>query len=151
MSTRAKRIFYFDDEPEDLRDYIEILRAEYEVIVGASRDLVEQPRRQPIELVIVDLMIYHFSFEGRNEVQNISYPGISWKRTGVEFLRRLRAGNYERFGFPAAVPVIVATVRVDSSIREEVEELNVEAYLEKPFTIDELEETVNAVFINYVA
>jgi CheY-like chemotaxis protein len=149
VTTEKKRIFYFEDEPELLRAYFEVLREKYEVIVGASKELVEQSRRQPVDLVIVDLMIHKFTFdEEGNEVQNIHYADVNWQRTGVEFLRRVRVGDYEDFGFSAAVPAIVATAKVDNPIRDEVEALGVKAYLEKPFSVDELKEAVDAALIS---
>jgi CheY-like chemotaxis protein len=149
MTTEKKRIFYFEDEPELLRSYFKILREKYEVIVGASKELIEQPRQQPIDLVIVDLMIHPASFdEKEDKVQNIGYADASWQRTGVKFLRLVRAGDYEDFGFPATVPAIAATAMVDNPTRDEVVELGVKAYLEKPFSVDELEEAVGAALIS---
>jgi CheY-like chemotaxis protein len=149
MTTEKKMIFYFEDEPGLLRAYFKVLREKYEVIVGASKELIEQPRPQPVDLVIVDLMIHEFTFdEEGKEVQNISYEDVAWQRTGVGFLRRVRAGEYEAFGFPAAVPVIAATAMADNSTQDEVEALGVQAYLEKPFFVDELEEAVEAALIS---
>lgn len=146
MATGGKTIFYFEDEPELLRDYFKVLRTKYGVIVSASQEVIEQLRQQPIDLVVIDLMIHYSSFdEAEKEVENIHYPDVGWQRTGVEFLRRIRAGDYREFGFPATAPVIAATARVDDSTREEVELLDVKAYLEKPFSVDELEEAIKVI------
>jgi CheY-like chemotaxis protein len=146
MAIGEKMIFYFEDEPELLRDYFKVLRTKYKVVVGASREVIEHPPQRPVDLIIVDLMIHYSSFdEAEKEVENISYPGVGWQQTGVEFLRRVRAGNYEEFGFPATIPVIVATAKVDESTYEEVELLGVKAYLEKPFSVDALEELVETI------
>jgi DNA-binding NarL/FixJ family response regulator len=146
MATGEKTIFYFEDEPKLLRDYFRVLRTKYEVIVSARQKVIEQSRQRPLDLVIVDLMIHHWSFdEAGEEVENISYPGVGWQRTGVEFLKRVRAGNYEEFGFPAAILVIVATAEVDESTYEEVEQFDVKTYLEKPFSVDALEESIKTI------
>jgi CheY-like chemotaxis protein len=149
MTTEKKRIFYFEDEPELLCAYLKVLREKYEVIVGASKELIEQPRPQPVDLVIVDLMIHGFGCDEKgNEVQNIYYAGVNWQQTSVEFLRRVRAGDYEDFGFPATVPAIVATAMIDNLTRDEVEKLGVKAWLEKPFSVDELEEVIDGGIIS---
>jgi CheY-like chemotaxis protein len=146
MTAGKKTIFYFEDEPKLLRDYFKVLRTKYEVIVSAKQAVIEQPRQHPLDLIIIDLMIHHWSFdEAEQEVENISYLGVGWQRTGIEFLRRVRASNYEEFGFPATIPVIVATAAVDESTHEEVEQLNVKVYLEKPFSVDQLEEVVETI------
>ena len=147
MTTGKKTIFYFEDEPELLRDHFKVLRAKHEVIISATRADIEKKRRQPVDLLIVDLMIHHSSFdEAGKEVQNVRYPNVEWQQTGVEFLRRVRAGDYEKFGFSADIPVIAATAIVDASTREEVvEQLDAKAYLEKPFSVDKLEEAIEAI------
>jgi CheY-like chemotaxis protein len=147
MTTGKKTIFYFEDEPELLSDYFRVLREKHEVIVSANRAVIEQSRQQPIDLLIVDLMIHRSSFdEARKEVQNVRYTGVEWQQTGVEFLRRVRTGDYEEFGFPATIPIIAATAMVDASTREEVvEQLDARAYLEKPFSVDELEKAIEAI------
>jgi DNA-binding NarL/FixJ family response regulator len=143
-----KTIFYFEDEPELLRDCMKVLRTKYEVIVSAEESVIKQPRQRPVDLIIVDLMIHRFGFNEEGiEVQNITYPNVEWQRTGVEFLKQVRAGNYEVFGFPATVPFIVATALVDSSTREEVEKFDIKDYFEKPFTIQKLEEAVESALI----
>jgi len=143
MPTQKKRILYLEDDPESVRDYYAILREKYEVIIGAHRDLLEKTRTQPVDLVIVDLMIHHYSSNAEDRLApSISFQGINWQRTGVEFIRRLRAGEYEIFGLPATVPVIVATAVVDYAVQEQVLALGVEAYKEKPFTLDEFDKAV---------
>ncbi len=138
-----KSIFYFEDGPISLLDHCDALRIKYYVAIGAHRELLEKPRRQPVDLVIVDLMIHPFGFDEKGvERKNISFEGVHWQRTGLEFIKQLRAGKYKEFGLPAMVPVIVATARTSYPSQEEIEELDVETYLEKPFTIDELEKAV---------
>lgn len=145
MNTK-KSIFYFEDEPELLRDYFRILRMKYNVIVGASQELIEQERLQPMGLLVVDLLIHHSGFdESEKEVMNITYPDVKWQRTGLEFLKRVRAGDYERFGFPALIPVVAATAVIDSSTREEIEGLGIKKYLEKPFSVDKLEKAIDSI------
>jgi CheY-like chemotaxis protein len=142
----VKSILYFEDDPQSLRDYCSVLRSKYKVVIGADRHLIEQHRQHPVDLVIIDLLIHHHSLdEEENPVENVRFPQVNWKRTGVEFLRRLRAGDYEEFGLSAAVPVVIATAAVDYSVQHDVMQLGPNAYLEKPFTIDQLEEAIDAV------
>ncbi len=146
MMAEKKTIIYFEDEPELLSAHLEALREKYEVVVSASQDLIEQARPRPVDLIIVDLMIHLQGFNATGtQVENIHYQGVKWQKTGVEFLRRLRAGDYQALGLPAATPVIAATAMVDESTRREVERLGVNAYLEKPFSMDQLEAAVDAI------
>lgn len=135
-----KRIFWFEDDAHSLSDYYEKLSQEYYVSIGAHRDLIEQKRDYSFDLVLLDLMIHKSSFEYKSnkEVKNISYDETHWSIIGVEFLKRLRKGEYESYGFPHDIPVIAATALVDSDIQETVEHMDVNDFLVKPFTIDKL-------------
>lgn len=139
-----KNIFCFEDDPYILESHVQALRKKYNVEIGASIELVEKQDREPIDLVIVDLMIHS---EGLNPEkdrvkQNIHYDGIPWKKVGVEFLRRIKAGDYTSCGFFKHTPIIVATGTGDFSTKVEVEKIGVSDYLEKPFTIDMLDVAV---------
>ncbi len=137
-------IFYFDDDPEEMVDHVKILRKNYNVDIGAHRDLVEKQRNKSVDLVIVDLMIHleSFDLETGREVENINYPHVSWTRTGLEFLRRLRDGEYEWYGFPDDVPVIVASAVIDYPAEELTKKMGISCFLEKPFRISELEAAI---------
>ena len=139
-----KRIFWFEDDAHSLIDYCEKLSQEYNISIGAHKDLIEKKRDDSFELVVLDLMIHEFSFEYKSnkEVKNIRFDGVHWSIIGVEFLKRLRKGEYELYGFPKNIPVIAATAIVDSPIKESVENMDVDDFLLKPFTIDRLKSSI---------
>ncbi len=145
---KEKTIFYFEDDPYGLKDHVEILRENYEVSIGAHKNLVEQPREKAVDLVIVDLMIHleSYDLETDMEVENIKYPDVPWIRTGLKFIQRLRKGDYEDYGFPKDVYVIIATAVVDHTAKEDSKKYDISEILEKPFKIDELETAVKKIF-----
>jgi CheY-like chemotaxis protein len=143
-SKLKKKIFWFEDDPYTFKDFYEKLNKEYEVNIGAGKYLIEKKRDFQFDLILLDLMIHKHSFkdDSNEQVENITFEedGVRthWTDIGVEFLRRLREGEYEIYGFPKGIPVIAATARIDSSIREIVEKLGVNKFLVKPFTMDKL-------------
>ena len=147
-SLQKKSIFWFEDDAHSLTIYIEELRKKYELRIGAHLELIKQTPPRPFDLLLLDLMIHNISldFEEFKEVYNINYKDIHWTQTGVEFLRLLRKGKYESYGFSSSIPVIVATALVDNSIKENVGELGVNDFLIKPYTLDKLEASINKIF-----
>ncbi len=146
MEVQRKRILYIEDDPESILDLARILSEKHELQIGAHWELIRERRDQPFDLLILDIMIHPQSYDldGRI-VTNIRFPGVSWTRIGLEFLRRLRQDAYVHFGIPSDIPVIVASAIVDYEVqREIINELGVDpdVYLEKPFTKDTLEKAV---------
>lgn len=135
-------IFYFEDDSDSLGDFYAALEqtGDVKVEIGAHRDLIERSRERPLDLLIVDFMIHHHSFDIQTgeEVENIFFEGVEWRRTGLEFLQRVRAGRYTHFGFPSYIPAIVATAVVNYPARKLAIEQGISGFLVKPFTIDEL-------------
>jgi CheY-like chemotaxis protein len=149
MTVQRKRIiFYFEDDVDCTQDIISVFNesAEYEVLRAAHWPMIKVQRDIPFDLVIIDLMIHLFSLdESGQEVENISYEDIPWQRTGVEFLRRIRQGEYEKYGFAKDVKVIVASAVVDQKAKQDTKDLKRSGYIEKPFTIEELQEVIRKV------
>ena len=147
MTERERRILYIEEDLDSLSDCFEMLREKYRLEVGADWDLIKQPREEPFDLLILDIMIHTDSRDSENKiVESIRFPGVKWRQTGLEFLRRLRKGDYTSFGLPPDTPVVVASAVVDHLVKEEIiNDLGVdrEAYLEKPFTMDALEAAVD--------
>lgn len=139
-SFQKKSIFWFEDDPESLQDYISELRKKYELSVGARWENILKPREYPFDLVLLDLMIHHKSsdYKSGEADTNISYAGIHWTQTGVEFLRRIRDGEYEAYGFKKDVLVIVGTAVVNYPAKDITSELGISDFLEKPFTFESL-------------
>lgn len=144
-STMKRSIFWFEYEPDVFELYIQALKKKYDFTIGAYWELIKQKRQKAFDLVLLDLMIhansFHYEYEENvvQKVQNISFTGVQWRVTGVEFLLRIREGGYVGYGFNKDVPVIVATGFIDSSTQKYVKELGVSKFLQKPFSIHQLE------------
>lgn len=142
-STRKKTIFWFEDYPEDFKEYCEALRERYDVIIGTGKDLVMQQREQPIDLAIVDLMIDPSTTdEAGEQTDNLAFKGINHRITGVEFLRCLRAGKYEEQGFPRDMPIIILTGLADTEAQKQAKQYAEEGgpyiFFEKPVRVGNL-------------
>jgi CheY-like chemotaxis protein len=136
-------ILYFEDDPLSMSDYIAELRERYDVRVGAHAALWEDFGERQVDLVILDVMIHRRSpQESGSSIDNVQFEAIGWDETGAEFLRLLRDGRYEQFWIARDVPVIVATARVSFPVKQRILGLDVQGYLEKPFSIDALEQAV---------
>lgn len=140
-------ILYFEDDPISLEDYRRALMKICNVEFGASEELIKKTRARPIDLIILDIMIHTHGLDPssvtRNErrlINNISYSDEkeAWRLTGIEFIRRIREGKYEKYGIPRDVPVIVYSAVIEKSIRDQAGRLGIVAYLEKPVTINQL-------------
>ena len=148
MKTR-KKIFWFEDDAYSMEEHYKELKEKYDVLIGAHKELIEQKRKENhFDLVLVDLMIHKYSIdsETQKELTNISFTGIHWTKIGVEFLKKLREGEYEFYGFRKDIPIIAATASVDSATRKTVEsDIGVEDFLVKPFPIDRLGVSIERV------
>ena len=146
MPERTKKIFYLEDDGESVNDHYKVLREYYKVTLGAHEDLVATRRDEPFDLLILDLMIHPESSDAAGTIaKSIAFDKVEWQRVGLEFLERIRRGEYEEFGFPIDIPVVVATAVGEYRVQEKtIGELQVraDAYLEKPFTVDALLEAV---------
>ena len=118
----ADRILVVDDEP-DLLELVRInlRQAGYEVETAETgRDALEQLRRSPPDLVVLDLML----------------PDVS----GTEICRRMR-GDPEL----AELPILMLTAKADEVDRVVGLELGADDYVTKPFSPRELTLRVRAV------
>jgi DNA-binding response OmpR family regulator len=89
-------------------------------IAGAGDDALAYARRQPVDLVILDVML----------------PGLS----GLEICRALRADKAT-----ADVPIIMVTARAEETERIVGLEIGADDYLAKPFSPNELVARVRAL------
>ena len=140
-----KRILLFEDDFESMRDLKEHLEETFgwQVTLAADQGLPGRLGSERFDCVIIDAMVRPTSLDENGlEVQNVHFDAVSWLETGLEFLRRLRRGEYSResgVGTPATVPVIVLSATTAGSIRQALGAgVPVEGWAEKPFRLDDL-------------
>jgi CheY-like chemotaxis protein len=136
-------LLFIEDDLPGIADFLDVLSERFEVIYGAANGIVFQQRSEPYRILILDLMINTETGSALDDNEamlrrNIQFEGVDWTETGLEFLRRLRAGQFLDYGMPADIPVIVATARVDDATHRFARAKQVSSWLEKPFSIDEL-------------
>ena len=149
---RAKRILLLDDNYESMKPLKDALEAVwgYKVTLTAAATLLHRLPQERFDLLIVDQMIAPISLdEAKQEVHNIHYEEMHWHHTGPEFVRRLRQGAYSEAaetGTQPNVPVILLSAVADSSMpQEQLQSLNISAYMEKPFDLEALHEAIEAI------
>ncbi len=164
-----KRIFWFEDDPDAVEEYVNQLRTTYEINIGAQWGKILEERIVPFDLVIIDLMIHHKSnnsetFGNLDPIvnypnipnsettgylnTNVSYPGIHWTETGVEFLKRLRKGEYEKYGFIKKMPAIVVTGVGNYQAEEKTREIGINGFHEKPVLYADLIKTIEQILLS---
>jgi len=148
MAAEQKRILLFDDDYESmapLKLFLEKVNG-YRVELTAQADITQRLATERFDLLCIDLMIHPISLDARwQEVNNLHFPGINWKKTGLALLERLRRGEFsERSeGTRATVPVIVLSAVANYST-DGLSVINdpLTAYLEKPFDLEEILATI---------
>jgi CheY-like chemotaxis protein len=147
MTSKPKKsIFWFEDDGDALDDYSRELQKKYDIIMGATREEVLKNRDHFFDLLLLDLMIHIKSYTGHKpkKENNIMYEGVHWMQTGVEFLSRIRKGEYEKYGFKSDIPVIVVTA-ILSYPGDEMEKIGINIFLPKPVTLPQLEEAIEKI------
>jgi len=144
MSRNPRKLLFFEDDYESLqalKEHLELDRG-WEVTLTARASLLQDLSQIKYDLVLLDLMIPPESLDAQgNQVQNVHFDGVSWLKTGLEFLKRLRRGEFSTpgQGTPPDVPVIVlsavAHYSFENAMPNGVPFLD---YVEKPFRLDEL-------------
>jgi CheY-like chemotaxis protein len=145
MPTKPRRLLLFEDDYESMQDVKEYIEEEirWEVVLSAQTDILERLRHEHFDVVVVDLMIHPTSFdaEGR-QVENVHFVGVPWVKTGLEFLRRLRKGEFAGeagAGTSPEVPVLILSAVAGYSVTDELgKAIRVSAYVEKPFRLADL-------------
>jgi len=149
MQRKQKKILLFEEDFESMYDLKEHLEEEMEwdVELTADKGLLERLRHERFDLIVVDLMIRTMSLDADGkEVQNVHFDGINWQKTGLEFLRRLRKGEFSAkpgLGTSPDVPAIILSAVAGYSVTDELgENVRLNGYLEKPFRLEELVEKI---------
>lgn len=145
MNPEPRNILLFDDDYESmepLKLFLEVVHG-FTVELTAAQTILQRLTEKRFDLLCVDLMIHPVSLDAAGqEVENLHFPDVNWQVTGLEFLKRLRRGDFcqQRTGGTAPqVPVIVlsavATQSIDAMLKQEVQPL---AHIEKPFDLEEM-------------
>jgi CheY-like chemotaxis protein len=145
MPNKPRHLLFFEDDYENLRDlqeYLELDRG-WQICVTAEAGILERLGREAYDLIVVDLMIRPESLDAEgNKVQNVHFEGVSWLRTGLEFLTRLRSGAFVTTpgqGTPPDVPVIVLSAVANDSVQNALPNGDASTeYVEKPFLVGQL-------------
>lgn len=147
--TKSKRLLLLDDDYESMEVLYKYLKEELglDVEFSADANLLKRLDEEKFDLLLVDLMIRQFTSGSKNEkVQNIHYDNVRWDRTGLEFIRRFRLGEYTPTGqgTSTSVPIIVLSAVADSATDGEwAEVLEKEQIVEKPFRLSDLINLIN--------
>lgn len=151
MQRERKSVLLFEEDFESMRDVKEHLEETlgWHVELTAEKALLERLSRERFDLIVVDVMIRPKSLDAEGkEVHNVHFDGVNWRSTGLEFLRRLRNGEYSGAGLGTSpdVSVLVLTAAGDHSELEKLaKEVQFGGYMEKPFRLQELVERVRTL------
>jgi CheY-like chemotaxis protein len=139
-----KKILLFEDDYEsmcDLKEHLEEM-LDWDVELTADAGLLERLKNERFDLIIVDLMIRRESQRpGEKPVTNVHFEGVNWRKTGSEFVKRLRTGEFSGpQGTAPDVPVILLSAVASYSAEETLGESPalVHQYAEKPFRLEDL-------------
>jgi len=145
MPNKPKKLLFFEDDYENLRDLQDYLEQDlgWQIEVTAEAGILERLGAEKYDLLVVDLMIRPESLDADgNNIQNVHFEGVSWLRTGLEFLQRLRNGRFvltSGQGTSPDVPVIVLSAVANYSVEDALPDGNaLTEYVEKPFLVGEL-------------
>ena len=151
MSKNSRKILMLDDDFESMQNLQVFVKKELnmDVELTAEKNLLQRLGKEKFDLLIVDLMIQPKSFNGENlEVENIHYDGVKWDRTGLEFIRRFRKGEYTHVGHGTSVdvPIIIMSAVSDSAANGEWGKIiQNEHRMEKPFRLSDFMKLVNTL------
>ena len=88
MPSERKRLLFFEDDYDNLRDLEEYLERDlgWQIEVTAQESILARLATETFDLLVVDLMIRPESLDAEgNKVVNVHFQDVSWLRTGIEF------------------------------------------------------------------
>lgn len=148
MNGQKKRILFLEDQFEASQFHIDALIDEgYNITVTAKEKLIFTPRKEPFDLLLLDIMIKakeHVEderFEG-----NLHFEDINWSETGLEFFKRIRQGVYTEYGLLKDITCIVVTATADADVIEQLFKLEPKRVIWKPYKVETLLLEVRSVF-----
>lgn len=149
---QRKTVLILDDDYDSMGVLKEYLEGEgWTVFFSAGEEVLQKLKEEIFDLIILDLMIQPFRYNEQGRlINNIHFENVNWQKTGIEFLVRMRRGEFSGLkgqGTPCDVPVIVLSAVANTSAQGEVDILQlVTYYLEKPFRLSELRKAIqNAI------
>lgn len=143
MSGTPRKVLMLDDDYESMQSLQAYVKKELnlEVELSAEKSLLQRLGQEKFDLLIVDLMIHPRGPNADNQVvENIHYDDVKWDRTGLEFIRRFRNGEYTREGQGTSVhvPIIVMSAVGESATNGEWGKIIQNEYqMEKPFRLSD--------------
>ncbi len=143
MNQKPIHILLFEDDDESLQYLKDHLEEEngWSVEMTAHESILERLKIEVFDLIVVDLMIHPNIDKSSDEsISNVHYEGINYKSTGLEFIRRLRVGEYSTpYGTSKDVPIVGISAFSDSIPEfEEDDPVSFITFLEKPFLLHEI-------------
>jgi CheY-like chemotaxis protein len=149
MTQHLPKILLLDDDYESMNPFKGFLEAlhDYQVELTAAETVLDRLRREKFDLICIDCMIHPKSLDAeQQEVVNIHFDNVNWQRTGLEFLTRLRQGDFSSEDGPGTspqVPVIMLSAVVDPAYEMANGTTGLRTiYKEKPFDPEELAECI---------
>jgi CheY-like chemotaxis protein len=146
---QKKKVLIIEEELEIMRDLQEHLIEELglEVEMTAEKGILKRLSEVKFDLLLVDLMIQPTSYDQDDrEVNNIQFEGINWRKTGLEFIRRLRNGDFSTSAgqgtSPNAPVIILSAVANDSVSDDDKKTIGVKDFVEKPFRLADVVEVI---------
>jgi len=154
MDSGKKRVLLFEDDYEsmyNLKVYLEE-QVGWDVELTAEKGILERLSQEKFDLIAVDLMIQPVGLDASSaEVKNVHFDNVNWRQTGLEFVRRLRNGEFNQKGQDGTskdVPVIILSAFANHSTEDKLEEeFVVEDYMEKPFRLDTLVNRIKELLV----
>jgi CheY-like chemotaxis protein len=142
MSEAAqKRILYFEDQIENVKTIIEVLKLTYDVTcAGSLKEAKSLLEKVHFDLILLDIRILSSGPDDEDK------PDRDWRRRGLYFLQDLRDGQLPGLT-PRDVPVLVISAVVNTTdvddMRKAGESNNSRfGYLAKPVLFQRVEKAV---------
>lgn len=137
------RILLFDDDYESMEPLMsELEERGFKVDLTADEQVLDRLSTTKYALICADFMIHPQSpgHDSESIIDNVHFSEVNWQRTGQEFLRRLRSGEYvgDGRGTPADVPTIIISATAKSA-----DDYGEAAFFEKPFDPEEVVVTIH--------
>lgn len=141
-----RRVLMLEDNDTTMRSTADYLawKLGCRIDLRADAALLEDLKTTRYDLILLDFMIHTEKPGEDGETANMRFDGVPWDGTGLEFLRRLRRGEFSApdggpEGTPATVPVIILSAKLRSAVERDLkDELALSGWFGKPCDFDQL-------------